>query len=169
MNIERLKELFEFKDNGLYWKKKPHPKANMVKIGKKAGCLRKNKYRQIRFDNKIYYEHRLIWLYYYGYLPKQIDHINRNPSDNRIENLRECTQSQNCMNSRKKRKGFSSKYKGVCWYKPSKKWQAVIQLNKKQIYLGRFDTKIEAAKVYDEKAIELFGEFAKLNFPRFIL
>ena len=59
----------------------------------------------------------------------------------------------------------SSKYKGVTWHKMGKKWVAAIQLNRKQYHLGHFSNEIDAARAYDEKAKELHGEFAYLNFP----
>jgi len=92
-----------------------------------------------------------------------IDHINRDGLDNRRCNLRMCTFSQNGMN--KRTTTGSSKYKGVCWHKRDKSWTACIRLRKELIYLGYHDSEIDAAKTYDNKAIELFGEFANLNFP----
>jgi len=90
------------------------------------------------------------------------DHINGDKLDNRAENLRVCSASENQMNS-EKNKNSSSKYKGVSFYKRDEKWQAGIMLNRKDIYLGRFTSEIEAAKAYNEAAINYFGEFAKLN------
>ena len=92
---------------------------------------------------------------------QEIDHADGNGLNNQKDNLRFCTHSQNHMN-RKPTKG-SSKYKGVSWHKAAKKWNARITLNKKTVSIGYFDSEIIAAKAYDEKAIELFGEFAKLN------
>lgn len=91
-----------------------------------------------------------------------IDHINNNPLDNRKSNLRIVTARQNSMNC-KSRKG-SSKYIGVSFDKKSKKWKAQIRPNGKQIYLGRFDDEIEAAKVRDIATKKYFGEHGKLNF-----
>lgn len=90
---------------------------------------------------------------------QEIDHINGNGLDNRKCNLRLCNRSENMMNQRIK-KG-TSQYKGVRW---DKKWRAQITYNKKQKHLGFFNNEIDAAKAYDKKAKELFGEFAKLNF-----
>ena len=95
---------------------------------------------------------------------RQGDHKNHNGFDNQRQNLRICTRSQNLQNSLKTRRA-SSKYKGVDWYKRSKKWRAKIMLNYKGYFLGCFIDEIEAAKAYDRKALELFGEFAYLNFP----
>lgn len=92
---------------------------------------------------------------------KQTDHINHNGLDNRRINLREVTRSQNSMNQRKTR--GVSKYKGVYWNKSRRKWLAQIQINKKHTYLGLFISETEAAEAYNEKAKELFGEYANLN------
>jgi len=94
----------------------------------------------------------------------QIDHINGNGLDNRKANLRVCTVSQNQQNSTK-RAHCSSKFKGVALSKNQKKWMARICINGKKIYIGRYKSEFEAAEAYDNKAIELFGEFANLNFP----
>jgi len=94
-----------------------------------------------------------------------IDHINRDGMDNRSDNLRAATYSQNLYN-RKKRSGTTqSKYKGIYWRKKVRKWQASIKCNKKRIELGYFRDEIEAAKAYDRGAMKYHGEFACLNFP----
>ena len=92
---------------------------------------------------------------------RQTDHINHDGLDNRRDKLRICTNAENHYNQ-KPGKG-TSKYKGCSWYKRDKKWQARIRLNSKLIHLGLFDSEIEAAKAYDAKAKELFGEFACVN------
>jgi hypothetical protein len=91
---------------------------------------------------------------------KLIDHKNRNTLDNRKENLRECTYSENNINCGIK-KNNTSGFKGV--NKHANKWRAYIKYNNKQIHLGTFENIIEAALAYNKKAIELFGEFAVLN------
>lgn len=93
---------------------------------------------------------------------RRTDHENHNGFDNRRCNIRICTQSQNIANSRP-HKG-TSQYKGVCWFKRVKKWTAYIKCNNKKIHLGYFNNEIDAAKAYDIKAKELFGEFANTNF-----
>lgn len=92
------------------------------------------------------------------------DHRNHNGLDNRKSNLRLCTSAQNQYNKRPK-KGCSSRYKGVILRRDCKKWRAKICLKRKRIHLGDFPDEIKAALAYDDKAIELFGEFAYLNFP----
>jgi hypothetical protein len=92
-----------------------------------------------------------------------VDHINRDSLDNRRANLRLATRSQNNMN-RSGRKGASSKYKGVSWYKSRKRWRAMIKVEGKRKSLGYFESEAEAAKVYDEAARKYQGEFAYQNF-----
>ncbi len=91
-----------------------------------------------------------------------IDHINCNGLDNRKANLRICSRFQNNGN-RRKQTSTSSRYKGVWWHKQCEKWGANIGLNNKMIYIGIFNTEIEAAIAYNNKAKELFGPFALLN------
>ena len=91
-----------------------------------------------------------------------VDHINGDPLDNRKENLRICTRSENCRN-KKVRCDSKSGYKGV-EIKSSGRFQAYIGYPHQR--LGTYDTPEEAARVYDKKAIHLHGEFANLNFPK---
>ena len=96
-----------------------------------------------------------------------VDHINYNGLDNRKQNLRLCTFAQNCRNRRPiRRAGKWSRHKGVSWDKAKKRFVAYIRHNGKFIRLGRFKSEIAAAKAYDKKARELFGEYAYLNFPQ---
>lgn len=92
----------------------------------------------------------------------KVDHINGNGLDNRKSNLRLCTHQENCCNRTKSKKCLS-KFKGVSYYRQLNKWSAYIRNNYKLQYLGIYKNEIDAAKAYNEKAIELFGEFAKLN------
>jgi hypothetical protein len=94
---------------------------------------------------------------------KYIDHINGNGLDNRNDNLRPASKQQNAWNARPMRKKDSGKYKGVYCknLKRGKSWE--VKVGSK--YVGRFKNEEEAARAYDAKAIELFGEFARLNFP----
>jgi hypothetical protein len=92
----------------------------------------------------------------------EIDHWNGNGLDNRKENLRVATKSQNAANRFKQ--GGSSKYKGVSWYAPLGQWRSRIKKDKHDIHIGYFDVEEDAARAYDEKAQELFGEYARTNF-----
>ena len=89
------------------------------------------------------------------------DHINGDGLDNRRCNLRLTTASQNGINRRKV--NGSSQYKGVSWNKPLNKWIVHIKKDGKILHLGCFLSEGEAAKTYNKKAIELFGEYARLN------
>ncbi|MFA6281244.1 MAG: AP2 domain-containing protein [Candidatus Omnitrophota bacterium] len=93
-----------------------------------------------------------------------VDHANHNGLDNRRTNLRLCSRSEN-QGNRINSCNSTSKYKGVSWDKVKRKWRARIACGKKNTSIGRFNSEIEAAKAYDKKAKELFGEFAYLNMP----
>ena len=92
------------------------------------------------------------------------DHINHNGLDNHRSNLRLCTHAQNCYNQQASSSGTSI-YKGVSWHKCRRKWSARIRCDRKFYNLGDYENEVEAAMVYDDKAVELFGEFACLNLP----
>lgn len=155
-----IQSLFDYKDGELYWK---NNRANgKIKSGSKAGSLSTSKYYQVSLNHKKYKNHRLIFLYHKGYLPKYVDHIDRNKQNNKIENLREATHGQNRSNS-KKNINKSSIYKDVCWYKITQKWISQITTNKKVINLGYFINELDAALAYNKAAIKYFGEYAKLN------
>lgn len=93
-----------------------------------------------------------------------VDHRNRDGLDNRRENLRLATYSQNNCN-KLKRKNTSSQFTGVCFNKLGRRWVGYINHKGKRIFLGYFDSEIEAAKAYDAAARKYHGEFARLNFP----
>jgi len=97
----------------------------------------------------------------------QVDHRNHDTLDNRKENLRLCTNGQNCAN--RKVAWGTSKYKGVSLFKSARwkrsKWKAQIKFNGTVMYLGLFDNQIEAARAYDVAAQKLHKEFACVNFP----
>lgn len=110
--------------------------------------------------SKRIYMHRLI-----ADTPDNLvcDHINHAGLDNRRSNLRNCTLKQNNANSRSAASS-SSKYKGVSWCTAKGKWAAYIKKDDRQFFLGHFSSETAAAKAYDKKAKELFGDFANLNF-----
>jgi hypothetical protein len=91
-----------------------------------------------------------------------IDHKDMDTLNNQFDNLRKCNKAQNGRNRGKQRNNTSG-YKGVFWNKNSKKWLAVIRVNRKVINLGSFECKIQAAKAYDRAALLHHGEFANIN------
>lgn len=116
-------------------------------------------YMNVGFDGKARKAHRLAWLYMTGEWPtKDIDHINGNPSDNRFENLREATETQNKINE-KRRCDNTSGFKGA---KPHKgKWQARICVGGTRKSLGYYNTAAEAHEAYMRAARDIYGEFAR--------
>jgi hypothetical protein len=120
------------------------------------------KYYAVRLEDcKVVFMHRQIMNNPAGFV---VDHRNREGLDNRKSNLRLATRSQNNCN-RKQMQG-TSKYRGVCYNKRTKKWRAAISFNGMYKHLGLFETEEEAGRAYDEAAKELHGEFATLNFPQ---
>lgn len=149
----QVKLLFKYKEGGLYWNQ-TDPKKRSVKNGTRAGSICDGRYRTISIQGKRYYEHRLIFLYHYGYLPKYIDHIDRNILNNDINNLRPASASLNSHNTKSYSK---SKLKGV-YKKRSGKYQSQISKNGKLHYLGTFMTSEDAHQAYKDAALELYGE-----------
>lgn len=128
-----------------------------IKKGAIAGSRRPNGYIDIRINRTGYLAHRLAWLYMNGEFPKkEIDHINRNKSDNSFCNLREASSSQNHFN-REKQKNNTSGFKGVT--PKDNGYQAQATFKGKHIHLGWFKTPEEASKVYQKFIKENHGEF----------
>jgi HNH endonuclease len=98
----------------------------------------------------------------------EVDHKSGDGLDNRRENLRICTSSQNQAN-RRKWQGTSSQFKGVGWVRRVGKWQAQLSVNRKGVHLGYFTDEVEAGMAYDSAAREHFGAFAFTNFPQVVV
>lgn len=134
--------------------------SNRIKVGDIAGSKHPDGYLRIRINSKAYLVHRLAYLMVYGHLPQYIDHINRDPSDNSIGNLRKCTMTENNQNGGVRKNNISG-YKGVS--RNRNLWRAEIKYNKKRIHIGYFHCKHEAAKSYNEAALKYHGRFAVFN------
>lgn len=157
-NYETLNEaIFYEKETGLFfWKKKP--KNGRGAVGQRAGHFGSNGYRYIRYQNFLYPEHRLAFFLTCKVCPQMVDHANGNSADNRFENLRICTASQNQWN-KKFQKNNKSGFKGVSWNVRSKKWQAYIRIDGKNRFLGMFDDAKDAGEAYKKIASETRGSF----------
>lgn len=121
--------------------------------GKIAGVVDRNNYLYIRIYNKKHLAHRVAWLYMYGIWPNnQIDHINGVRNDNRINNLREVTNKENCQNRLKHKNGHLI---GTTFRKDINRWVAQVNISGKQVYLGLYYTQQEAHKAYLTKLNEV--------------
>ena len=135
--------------------------GNRVKAGDVAGGPSNSKgYWVITLDSCLFLAHRLAWLYVHGAMPPgHIDHIDGDPTNNRIANLRLATRSENCSNSRPR--PSISGLKGAHWRAQRKTWVCKIQKDGKRFYFGDFATAEEAHAAYVKAAAELHGEFAR--------
>lgn len=152
-----LHQIFEYKDGELFWK----IKKGSIRPNTKAGSLDKANNRfHVQINRKFYKLHRIIYLMHYGYLPKEIDHKDGNPSNNKVENLREANSSQNNYNQ-KIRKNNTSGVKGVTWDKNRQKWHVQVICNKKPVFQCRFDDLELAELVAQEARDKYHGKFAR--------
>jgi hypothetical protein len=150
---EYLHQVFEYKNGHLYWK----INKQKTRAGNKAGTNDFfQSYVQITLNGKKFLAHRLIFMMFYGYMPKQIDHVNCLKNDNRIENLRICTYSQNQLNIKPK-----NLRKNVSFYKRTGKWQVQLKINQKTLHFGYFED-VELADLVAHEARDLYhGKFAR--------
>jgi hypothetical protein len=132
--------------------------------GKPAGSQDGQGYIAIGLDGKVYRAHRLIWVFFHGQYDDslQIDHINQDRADNRIENLRLATPAQNRQNA-KRREDNKSGARGVDYQSRFGKWRARITVNGKTHALGNYDTLEEASRAYAAASRKLHGDFSSLG------
>lgn len=133
-----------------------------ISVGKEAGTIALNGYIYINFRYQRYLAHRLAWMLHYGVDPgeMQVDHIDRNCLNNRIDNLRLATNAENTCNS-KIRTTNRSGVKGVIWNKRAEKWVAKIHKDGVSHWIGTYDTIEEAAVAISGARQRLHGEFAR--------
>jgi len=157
MDIDYIKSNFEYMDGKLYWKT---PRGRKIKVGDRAGHLQQSGYWAINIDKKLYKEHRVVFLMHHGYLPKYIDHIDGDKLNNKVENLRPCTNSENAMNQKISSRN-SLGVKNVSFHKPLKKYKVQIQLDGKDIHIGYFDD-LKVAELEAKNARQkYFGNFSR--------
>ena len=149
--------LFEYKDGELYWKV---ARSNRVKVGQKTGWVSKIGYVYVNVNKIPTCAHRIIFAMHYGHFPEQVDHINGNKSDNRIENLRAATRSENYWNA-KTRADNTSGIKGIHWESQRNKWRASCNKHGKRYDAGFFDDIEEAKTALHILRSSIHGNFAK--------
>lgn len=154
MDRESLNEMYEYKDGELYHKRK----VINISVGDVAGWKAGNGYQMVGYKGGSIYSHRAIFLMHHGYLPDIVDHVDRDISNNRIENLRAATKAQNAWNS-KLFETNTSGVRGVYWHKARKTWNAGFLHNKKKIHVGVFKTFEEAVAAINAARQKHYGEY----------
>ncbi len=173
-SIEYVRQCLRYEDGHLFWLERPiehfcdrraFSTWNSRFKGTEAGTpkyhLRKSsKFRwHVSFNGVHILRHVIVWALHNNEWRNGIDHRDRNPLNDRIENLRIATQSQNLANMTIPRDNTSGS-KGVQWDKVNRKWKAQIAVRGHVMNLGRFHEKSDAEKAYMDAAIKYFGEFA---------
>jgi len=156
MTQEEALRLFEYRDGRLH-----HRTASRGrKIGDPIGSINGTGYRRVGMGGKYYTEHALVYLMHHGYIPAEIDHINGIRNDNRIENLRAVTRSQNQYNKGKCRNNTSG-HRGVSWHKKSQAWVIRVMKNGKTVF-QKYAKDLElAAFIAEEARLKYYGQYAR--------
>ena len=164
--------IYEPETGKFFWKEREGDKRfNSRYAGKEAGTRRYDSYKNprcihIHFDGRLLMAHRMAYVIHYGEelpLDIEVDHIDGDPFNNKIENLRKATRMQNGANTRKQCNNKSG-YKGVrASGRKKNPWRAYICHNGVKYHLGCFPTEQEAHEAYRKKAVEFFGEFARFD------
>jgi hypothetical protein len=155
LTANRLKSLLEYNpENGVFTRKID---ASNTKSGSVAGYIDIDSgYVRIGIDGKRYWAHRLAWLYMHGVWPvHDIDHIDRDRSNNRISNLRDVRRSMNLQNQVEANQRSVSRIRGVSWDKARCRWKVELSVGNRNKYIGRFSSIDAAADAY-RKAKEKF-------------
>jgi len=156
----RCHELFEYRDGNLYWKPVINSKNRpSVRNGRVVGTAGGNGYLDVNINKQRYRVHRLIFLMFHNYLPEEVDHINNNRQDNRIENLRAANTQTNKYNTLLSRHNTSG-IKGVSWHKTAKKWRCSLSTNNRVKQVYGFASKEDAEEFMDLWRSTAHGEFA---------
>lgn len=159
-DVAELHRLFRYDAGRLYWR----VARGRSSPGKIAGRIMANGYESVRISGRAHYTHRVVFAMHHERWPVgQLDHINGVRSDNRIENLREATASQNSHASVGISPRNTSGFRGVSKREYGRKWRASIAVDGRFISLGVYSSSIEAARAYNTAALEIYGEFARIN------
>ena len=150
---KRLRELYDYKDGSLFFK-------SSGLEHKSTPITNAHRYARLVVDGKAHALHRLIFLHCHGFLPKIIDHIDNDRTNNKIENLREATQQQNCLN-RIAHKNSKSGIKNVYFVASAKKWCVAMVVQSKRKIIGYFEDLELAELVATEARNKFHGSFAR--------
>ena len=157
--LERLKQLFEYQEGSLV---RRISVTSNAKKGAIAGCFSKDGYGRVNVDGRQYLIHRIIFMLCHGECPEELDHIDGNRSNNRIENLRAASRGENQYNT-SRQKNSTTGYKGVTLHKKSGMFHAKIRASGVHKYIGSYGTAEEAYAAYCAVAKELHGKFFRLE------
>lgn len=153
---EEVCAILRWDGEAFYWLPRPGAERfNARRAGTRAGWLAENGYRCIMVGRRLCREHRLAWLVHTGSWPAQeIDHINGDPADNRIENLRDVSHRVNGRNTRM-RSDNKSGISGVHWHSGTAMWRVALKIDGKLHSIGRFKNKDDAAAARNAAAKRL--------------
>jgi hypothetical protein len=160
-----IKSRLRYEDGKMYWLARNNSRFDKQFAGKEAGSFNEGLQGfSVAFNGTRILLHRAVWVFHYGEIPEgmEIDHINQNRLDNRIENLRLSYRHQNAWNT-KLRCNNQTGVKGVCWNPLTKTWRARINVNKKCVTIGSFVSFEEAKKATENARLDMHGEFANLG------
>jgi hypothetical protein len=157
LSAERAREMLNYDpETGVFLAARD---SHTRSAGDPAGTTRHDGYVRVRVDGVQYLAHRLAWLIVLGEWPSGIlDHINGNPADNRISNLRQANYSQNSANAKRNRRNKSGQ-RGVHYCKARRRWLATMTLNGRYVHIGSFLTQQEAVKARVDAGVDAHGEF----------
>lgn len=162
---DELCKRLRYENGALYWLPRGYGKFDKQFAEKEAGGMTPRGYKTIAYNNGHLLNHHAVWIMHNGDMPEnmEIDHINGNPLDNRIENLRLASRSQNAFNT-SLRKDNKSGVKGVNWNKANNNWRARITVNKKEIEIGSYETIEEAKLAIAAARIKYHGDYANFGY-----
>lgn len=158
----RLILRYDAETGQFFWRDRPDAKRyNNARYSGRVAGTSKDGYVVIFIDRKGYRAHRLAWFYVTGEDPgEDVDHRDRDRANNRWGNLRSASRSENLANAGLRSDNISG-CKGVSWHSQTQKWRSRINVGRRAIYLGLFETKEAASKAYATAAERYFGEFAR--------